>query len=76
MTGAELELVCEQINMTIAEFAAVNGFSERTARRWAKAEKVPGPVRAVALAWLQCHRHGVDYAHRQFLGSRRYEAQK
>lgn len=69
MTGAELTAVCKRIGMSVAEFAGHLGYSDRTARRWSLAAKVPGPVRAVALAWLQSHRHRIDYGPVAFIGA-------
>jgi DNA-binding transcriptional regulator YiaG len=74
LTGLELISACKQIGMSLEDFAVHHGFSSRTARRWAKSKQVPGPVRAVALAWLQCHRNGVDYGNVAFIGNARHDS--
>ena len=74
MTGTELATALAEIGMTIESFANRFGYCQRTAKRWAVAAKVPGPVRAAALAWLQCHRHGVDYDNVAFIGGHRHDS--
>jgi len=39
------------LNLGLAEAAQLLGVSERTARRWAEGESVPGPVEAALRAW-------------------------
>lgn len=74
MNGNELTMACWLIGMTVEEFARHAGVSDRTARRWAKAEKLRGPVVAMIKAWVQCHRHGLDYGPVAFIGSYRHDS--
>lgn len=55
MTKLELTEYLAALNLSLSDAAQLLNVSERTVRRWAEGEAIPGPVEAALVAWRSLH---------------------
>jgi hypothetical protein len=61
MTPQELRTHMADLGLSDLEAADLLGVSERTVRRWADGEEVPGPVEQALRAWGRLHQRGLAW---------------